>query len=133
MAHFAKIDENNVVTYVIVIPDEQEHRGQEFISKDLGLEGTWLQTSYNSIAGFHYDQNNVPDGKPAFRKNFAGIGYTYDKVRDAFIPPKPNDETFVLNEDMCIWLPPIEAPKDGKLYFWNSEIRSWQEAKEPKE
>jgi hypothetical protein len=85
MAHFAEI-ENNIVTRVLVVPNEQEHRGQEFLANDCNLGGTWIQTSYNAT----------------IRKNYAGIGYSYDSVRDAFIYPKCHDEA-TLNEDTCRW------------------------------
>ena len=87
MAHFAQIDENNIVTQVLVINNTQEHRGQEFLANDLNLGGTWVQTSYNG---------NI-------RKNFAGIGYTYDLVRDAFISQKPEEGNWELDEETCQW------------------------------
>lgn len=100
MAHFAKIDEFNIVTQVIVVNNDNaitEQQGQEFIVS-LGLEGTWKQTSYNTVAGVH-----ILGGTP-FRKNYAGIGFTYDEARDAFIPPKPKDDgEYILNEETCIW------------------------------
>lgn len=99
MAHFAKIGLDNIVCEVLVVSDDQEHRGQEFLANDLGLGGTWLKTSYNTRAGKH-----VNGGQP-FRKNYAGIGYTYDLERDAFIPPQP-DPTWTLNEETCLWVPP---------------------------
>ena len=86
MAHFAQIDNNNIVLQVLVIPDFQEHRGQEYLANDLNLGGIWKQTSYNNT----------------IRKNYAGIGFTYDEIRDAFIPPKPGDN-YILNEDTCLW------------------------------
>lgn len=87
MSHFAELDENNIVLQVLVVPDEQEHRGQEYLAGDLGLGGRWVQTSYNST----------------IRKNFAGVGHTYDPDRDAFIPPKPHpDATF--DESTCRWI-----------------------------
>lgn len=101
MAHFVQVDENNIVVRVLVVPNEQEDRGQEFLANDLGLGGTWLKTSYNTFAGQHQL------GGTPFRKNYAGIGFTYDPTRDAFIPPKPGDEYF-LNEDTCQWELPAE-------------------------
>jgi hypothetical protein len=86
MAHFAEINENNIVVRVLVVANEQEHRGAEFLAQDLGLGGTWIQTSYNET----------------IRKNFAGIGMTYDKVNDAFIPIKP-EGNFVLNQETFKW------------------------------
>jgi hypothetical protein len=117
MAHFAGIGLDNVVQQVIVVNNaelldengvEQESRGQEFCRTLLG--GTWIQTSYN--------------GK--FRKNFAGIGYTYDQARDAFIPPKPH-QSWVLEEQTCVWVAPAPAPDDGKTYQWDEDSVSWVE------
>jgi hypothetical protein len=125
MAHFAKIDENNTVTQVLVVPDEQEHRGQEYLADDLMLGGRWIQTSYNTVAGVHYGPDWVPDGKPGLRKNYAGIGYYYDEQRDAFIPPAPIDYTFVLDEDKCIWVPPSSYPSDGDAYVWDVTLHQW--------
>lgn len=85
MAHFAKI-ENGIVSTVVVVANEHEEYGQEYLNS-LGLEGTWIQTSYNKN----------------FRKNYAGIGYTYDEQRDAFIPPKP-EGNYVLDEETCTWI-----------------------------
>ena len=88
MAHYAQIDENNIVTQVLVVNDYYEHTNtaQEFLANELGLGGTWVQTSYNG----------------RIRKNYAGIGYSYDSDRDAFIPPKCHEEA-VLDEDTCLW------------------------------
>ena len=117
MAHFAQLDENNVVTQVIVVGNkdtsdangvEKEHIGAAFCEKLLG--GTWKQTSYNGN----------------MRKNYAGIGYTYDADRDAFIPPKPYN-SWVLVEETCQWQAPVAMPNDGKLYSWNEETTSWVE------
>ena len=99
MAHFAKVsEESNVVLNVIVVPNEQEHRAIEFIAEDLCLAGNWIQTSYNTRGGIH-TEGGIP-----LRKNFAGIGYTYDSTRDAFIPPKPEGEGWVLDENSCLWV-----------------------------
>lgn len=117
MAHFAEIGLDNAVQQVIVVNNaelldengvEQESKGQEFCRSLMG--GTWVQTSYN--------------GK--FRKNFAGIGYTYDSVRDAFIPPKPY-QSWVLEEQACVWVAPVSAPEDGKPYRWDEGSVSWVE------
>lgn len=91
MAHFAEVDDRNEVVQVLVVPDAQEHRGQEFLADDLGLGGRWVQTSYNG---------NI-------RKNFAGIGYYYDETRDAFIAPRPTSE-HELDEETCCWVLPTE-------------------------
>ena len=114
MAHFAKI-ENNIVTTVIVAE-------QDFI--DEHCEGTWVQTSYNTFGGVHYGQDGNPDGGTALRKNYAGIGFTYDAGRDAFYEAKPYP-SWTLNEDSCIWDPPTAIPDDDKLYRWNEDTTSW--------
>jgi len=110
MANFAEIAENNIVKRVLVVPDEQEHRGQEFLADDLGLGGIWIQT---------FEDNNV-------RKNFAGIGHTYDQERDAFIAPKPYTK-WVLNEETCRWEAPTPYPTDDKRYVWNDNRGEWEE------
>ena len=116
MAHFAKL-ENNVVTQVIVVSNqdildengqENEQKGIDFCSNLLG--GTWIQTSYNG---------NI-------RKNYAGIGYTYDESRDAFIAPKPY-ASWVLDETTAQWKAPVAMPTDDKRYTWNEETKSWDE------
>ena len=123
MAHFAEVDSNNVVVRVLVVGDDQEERGQEFLANDLGLGGTWLKTSYNTQGGVH-----TLGGTP-FRKNYAGIGYTYDSVRDAFIPPKPFN-SWTLDEESCLWEAPVAYPSDGKLYTWDEENTQWNEVTE---
>ena len=121
MAHFCELDSNNVVLRVIVVSnadtstaqgEEKESIGIAFCERLLG--GTWVKTSYNG---------NI-------RKNYAGIGYTYDKDRDAFIPPKPY-ASWVLNETTCLWNAPMPYPTDvgtpeaPKMYTWNEETRTW--------
>lgn len=113
MAHFAEIDGDNVVTRVLVVPDAQENRGHEYLATDLGLGGTWVQTSYNAT----------------IRKNYAGIGYTFDSGRDAFIPPKPY-ASWVLNEATCNWDAPVARPEDDKMYTWDEATTSWIEVTE---
>jgi hypothetical protein len=127
MAHFAEIDENNIVTRVLVVGDDQEHRGQEFLADDLDLGGTWLKTSYNTQGGVH-----TLGGTP-FRKNYAGMGYSYDAERDAFIPPKPY-ASWLLNEDTCNWNAPVEMPvEEGKFFTWDEDTTSWVEFSPPTE
>jgi hypothetical protein len=127
MAHFAEIDENNIVTRVLVVGDDQEDRGQEFLADDLGLGGTWLKTSYNTQGGVH-----TLGGTP-FRKNYAGIGYTYDETLDAFIPPKPY-ASWILNEETCNWNAPVEMPvEEGKFFVWDEDTTSWVEFVPPAE
>ena len=111
MAHFAKI-ENGLVTQVIVAE-------QDFINSGaVGNPSEWVQTSYNTHGGQH------PEGRP-LRKNYAGIGFTYDSQRDAFIPPKPYN-SWLLNEDTCLWDSPVPYPTDGQDYEWDEETVSWK-------
>lgn len=123
MAHFAEIDEQGVVLRVLVVDNAQESDGQNFLANTLGLGGTWVKTSYNTLGGVH---NN---GGTPLRKNYAGVGFTYDSSRDAFIPPKPY-ESWVLNETSCLWEAPIAYPTDGKIYRWNETTTSWDEVGE---
>ena len=118
MAHFAEIDENGVVLRVLVVDNAQENDGQNFLANTLGLGGTWLKTSYNTSGGVH------SSGGTPFRKNYAGVGYTYDSGRDAFIPPKPYP-SWTLNETSCLWEAPVAYPTDGARYTWNEETTSW--------
>ena len=124
MAHYAYIDENNIVTSVIVGPDEgTEPEGVEsweayFSAKGKGLA---LRTSYNTYAGEHKNAG-VP-----LRFNYAGIGFTYDEERDAFIPPKPFD-SWVLDKATCLWVAPIPMPENGGVYSWDEQAGDWVEA-----
>lgn len=113
MAHFAKV-ENGVVTQVIVIEQDVLNLGH------WGDPASWVQTSYNTVAGVH-TQGGTP-----LRKNYAGVGYTYDSVRDAFIPPKEY-ASWVLDEDTCQWNAPTAMPDDGKRYQWRESTTSWVE------
>src|SRR5882724_2826818 len=116
MAHYAKIGKDNLVERVIVAD-------QDFIdSGAVGDPASWIQTSYNTSLGVH------KDGGIPLRKNFAGVGYTYDKNLDAFIPPKPED-SWVLNEEKGVYEAPLPLPKDGKKYDWNEATISWVEIK----
>ena len=127
MAHFAKLDENNVVTFVTV--GRQEDDGQE-AALTARTGDVYKQTSYNTRGGVHYNpETGEPseDQSKALRKNFAGIGYTYDADRDAFIPPKPFN-SWILNEDQCLWEAPVAYPTDvaeGELYRWDEDTVSW--------
>ena len=127
MAHWAELDANNVVTRVLVGDnnDPAGDEGYQWLLDNLG--GTWVKTSYNAIGGKRRnpETNEITD-EPGFRKNYAGIGYTYDAERDAFIPPKPFN-SWILNEDTCIWDAPTPMPEDGKLYSWNEDTSSWDE------
>lgn len=129
MAHFAEIDENNIVTRVVVVPDEQEHRGQEFLAEDLSLGGKWIQTSINTRGGIHYEPNfgePSSDQSKALRKNYAGAGYFYDEQRDAFIAPRVFESWF-LDEETCQWQPPVPMPETGGPWIWNEELGNWEE------
>ena len=115
MAHFAELDENNIVLRGIEVDnkDTSDEHGNEVESIGVAfcrnlLGGTWQQTSYN--------------GK--FRKNYAGIGFTYDSGRDAFIPPRPYS-SWILKEENCHWAPPISMPSDDQFYTWNEDTQSW--------
>jgi hypothetical protein len=108
MAHFAELDENNIVTRVLVTDNDFPNEGYDWLVETFG--GRWIQTSYNAT----------------IRKNFAGIGFSYDEARDAFIPPKPF-ESWLLNEETCNWEAPKPYPTDGKLYNWDEESQEWIE------
>lgn len=108
MAHWAEIDDNNIVIRVVVCDnnDPNGDEGYQWLVDNLG--GTWVKTSYNG---------NI-------RKNFAGAGHVYDQDRDAFVPPRPY-ESWVLNEDTCLWEPPHPYPLDGQNYIWDETTTSW--------
>ncbi len=111
MAHFAQIDENGIVLQVLVVSDQDEHRGQDFLANDLGLGGTWVQTSYN---------NNI-------RKQYAGAGFKYDSEADVFIAPQPFP-SWTLDENHD-WQAPAARPVEGN-WSWNEENQTWEEPKE---
>ena len=127
MASFAKIENNIVITVESVVNEvlkdsngiEQEQIGIQFLRTLYNEPNSiWKQTSYNTHGGVH-DNNGTP-----FRKNHAGIGFTYDSERDAFIPPKPYN-SWILNEQTCNWEAPVAYPTDGQRYYWNEETQSW--------
>ena len=120
MGHYAKV-EDGLVTQVIVAE-------QDFIDTGaMGDPSLWIQTSYNTRGGVHYaPDSDTPDEGVALRKNYAGIGYTYDTERDAFIAPKLF-ASWTLNEDTCYWESPVPYPDDGKLYEWDEDTTSWVE------
>jgi hypothetical protein len=112
MAHFAKLGTGNIVERVEVVSNDvavTEQAGSDFLNKIYNTRDVWKQTSYN---------NNI-------RKNFAGIGFTYDQQRDAFIPPKPYN-SWILNEQTCNWEAPVAYPTDGKRYSWNESLVNWE-------
>tara|TARA_Y100000114_G_C11752968_1_gene325379 strand:+ start:1563 stop:1943 length:381 start_codon:yes stop_codon:yes gene_type:complete len=121
MAHYVVLDSNNIVV-------------DGFVGRNEGEDGVdWEQyysakrTSYNTRGGVHYDPDtNEPsvDQSKAFRKNYAGLGYTYDEARDAFIPPKPFP-SWTLNESTCLWNAPVPYPDDNQMYLWNEETQQW--------
>ena len=117
MTHFAEIDESNIVLRVLVVGDDNEHRGQEFLADDLGLGGTWVQTSYNTSGGVHFF------GGTPLHRNYAGIGYTWDGT--GFTPPQPYG-SWSLDENY-VWQPPTSYPDDGKDYGWDEDTTSWIE------
>ena len=117
MAHFAKVTDGSVVQVIVAEPEFFD----TFVDS---TPGEWIQTSYNTRGGVHYGQDGEPDGGVALRKNYAGIGFTYDSTRDAFIPPQPY-LSWVLNEDTCLWDAPVEYPTDGQMYSWNEETQTW--------
>ena len=111
MAHWARV-QGGVVTQVIVAEEEYF---QTYVDDE---PGEWIQTSYNTRAGQH-DLGGTP-----LRKNFAGVGYLYDSVRDAFYPPQPY-ASWTLDEETCLWEPPVAYPDDGNMYIWNEETQAW--------
>jgi hypothetical protein len=120
MAHFAKVN-NGIVEQVIVAEPEFF---DTFVDSS---PGQWIKTSYNTRGGKHYDPETgelSADQTKALRKNYAGIGFTYDAAKDAFIPPKPFN-SWLLDEDTCLWNAPVAYPDDGGLYQWNEETTSW--------
>jgi hypothetical protein len=120
MAHYAKVN-YGIVEKVIVAESDFF---KTFIDSS---PGKWIQTSYNTRGGIHYQPNsNIPseDQSKSLRKNYAGIGYTYDETRDAFIPPKPFN-SWILNEDTCLWNAPVAYPTDGDRYKWNESTLTW--------
>ena len=120
MAHWAEIDENNIVLRVTVGSNDDADEGYQWLIDNLG--GRWIKTSYNTQGGVH------SLGGTPLRKNYAGIGYTYDEARDAFIPPKPEGfDSWVVNDGTCLWEAPIPYPTDGKMYSWDEATTSWVE------
>lgn len=116
MAHFAKVVDGKVTQVIVAEPEFFE----TFVDTS---PGEWIQTSYNTRGGEH-----TLGGTP-LRKNYAGIGFTYDRTRDAFIPPQPFP-SWVLDEDTCLWNAPVAMPTDGKLYTWDEATTSWVEVTE---
>ena len=139
MAHFAKLSEENLVLQVVTIEDskildsnqnESEAVGQAYLEKNHNWPANmWKKTSYRTMGGKHYEVSTEgrtlsADQTKAFRKNYAGVGYTYDQGRDAFIPPKPYN-SWTLNEITCLWEPPVANPDPTQPYYWNEDTVSW--------
>ena len=122
MAHYAFLNENYIVTEVIVGKDESNYDWEAHYGQFRGQ--LCKRTSYNTHGGVHNS------GGTPYRKNYAGIGYSYDPQRDAFIPPKPF-ASWVLNETSCLWDPPTPMPTDGKMYRWDEDTTSWIEIPAP--
>jgi hypothetical protein len=113
MSHFAKVLNGKVIQVIVAEPEFFD----TFVDSS---PGQWIQTSYNTLGGVH------KLGGTPLRKNYAGIGFAYDSQKDAFIPPKPY-ESWVLNEDSCLWEAPTPMPTDEKIYDWDETSLSWQE------
>ena len=121
MAHFAKLGAGNIVLTVNVVSNDvatTEQAGVDFLNNLYNTRDVWKQTSYNTKGGEH------KLGGTPFRKNYAGVGYTYDQTKDAFIPPKPYP-SWILNETTCLWEAPVVKPDDGHRYLWNEETQQW--------
>ena len=125
MAHYAFLDENYIVTEVIVGKDEVDFDWEQYYAIKKGQ--ICKRTSYNTRGGIYYNpKTNLPDEdqSKSFRKNYAGVGYKYDINKNAFIPPQPYP-SWNLNEQTCLWDAPIPYPNDGNLYEWNEQTLSW--------
>ena len=126
MGHYAKIINGKVVKVIVATYDFiQNYKDDE--PEFIDYPSKWVKTSYNTRGGIHYQPNTtIPseDQSKSLRKNYAGIGFTYDEVKDAFIPLKPFD-SWILNETSCLWQAPVAYPEDGKFYRWNEETTSW--------
>ncbi len=121
MAHFAKLGVGNIIERVAVVSNDvatTEQAGVDFLNSLYGSRDVWKQTSYNTFAGEH------KLGGTPFRKNYAGVGYTYDQTKDAFIPPKPF-ASWTLNETTCQWEAPVALPDTENSYNWNEETQQW--------
>jgi hypothetical protein len=117
MSHYAKVVDGKVTQVIVAEADF-------FTTFVDSSPGEWIQTSYNTRGGLHYGQDGQPDGGVALRKNYAGIGYTYDKTKDAFIPPQPF-ASWILDEETCLWNAPTPMPTEGGPYKWDEATTSW--------
>ena len=122
MAHFAKVVNGTVDQVIVAEPEFFD----TFVDSS---PGEWIQTSYNTRGGVHYGQDGEPDGGVALRKNYAGVGFTYDAAKDAFIPPQPYN-SWTLNEETCLWEAPVAYPDDDNMYTWNEDTTTWDQVTE---
>ena len=121
MAHFSKLGVGNIVEKVEVVNNDvatTEQAGIDFLNNLYKTNDVWKQTSYNTKAGVHLN------GGTPFRKNYPGVGYTYDQTLDAFIPPQPFN-SWILNETSCLWEAPTAYPDDDHMYTWNEDLGTW--------
>ena len=121
MAHFAKLGTGNIVEQIVVVSNNvaiSEQAGIDFLNNLYNSRDVWKQTSYNTKGGVHLN------GGTPFRKNYAGVGFTYDQTRDAFIPPRPFS-SWTVNEETCVWEAPVAYPDDGERYSWNEKTQQW--------
>ena len=133
MAHYAELDQNNIVIRVTVVRNEDclDENGQDseavgiaFLNQHVG-EGNWVKTSYNTLGNIHYDPiTEQPDNEKPFRGNYAGVGFIYDKDNDVFYPPQPFT-SWTLNKSTWLWEAPVAMPTDGKRYKWDENSQSW--------
>lgn len=124
MSHWAQVDEHNIVVNVLIGNNDEPDEGYQWMVNNHG--GRWIKTSINTYGGVHI-QGGIP-----LRKNYAGIGYTYDEILDAFIPPKPEQfPSFIIDEDTGLWKPPFERPSDGNVYSWDESSISWKIIESP--
>ena len=126
MAYYAELDNNNIVTKVRTGASEEVVDLERIYTERFGK--VHKRTSYNTRGGVHYNPETnelSQDQSKTFRKNYAGIGFTYDETRDAFIPPKPYP-SWTLNEETCLWDSPVPHPNDGQIYNWNEETQTWE-------
>ena len=119
MSHFAKVLDGKVIQVIVAEPDFFD----TFVDSS---PGQWIQTSYNTRGGVHYDQDGNPDGGVALRGNYAGIGYTYDHANDVFYAPQPF-ASWTLDQTKWMWQSPVPYPADGKLYHWDEPGKTWVE------
>jgi hypothetical protein len=120
MAHFAKVNENNIVETVVVVPDDVENRGQDYLANELGMGGKWIKCSYNTLHGQH------KTGGTPLRGNFPSVGYIYEEIVDAFIPPKQHPN-WKIDYTAFKWVPPIAEPEyeEGFAWRWSQTNNEW--------